>query len=403
MKIYSERIYTPDGAVDGTMTFEDGKVVSIQAGHDPEAIDASGKIIIPGVIDTHNHGGFGYSYRSGISDEEVDRLLLANASRGITGTFPTMFSTQHDMSGFQAAARAAVRKPRGARVLGIHSEGPWGSRVGEKGVNTGYAKVDMDYAKAMVESSDGWLKLVAIAPEVDHADEAIHYFVDNGVKVAMFHTNATYKQAMHGIEEGISVATHLGNVMTGLHHRDIGTFGAGLTTPSVTCELICDGYHVCNEMLGIVTKFKEQDQIVMISDNVEYAGVPAGNYRNLAESPESDRRVTTVTDEGKIVSMTGRLGGSGLSVLYGVNNLVKNVGLPIEQVVPYFSKNPARVYGLEGKGSLAEGYDADFVVVDDDFKVESTWVEGEKVYDAQTDNIPYNEEFVSANRIDDQA
>lgn len=402
MKVYSEKIYTPDGIINGTMVFENGKIVDIHEGKDADAIDESGKIIIPGVIDTHNHGGFGYSYQPGITDEEVDRLLLADASRGITGTFPTMFSSQKEVGGFKAAARAAKRKPRGARVLGIHSEGPWGSRVGEKGINTGYPAVDLDYARAMLEAGDGWLKLVAIAPEVDHADEAIHFFKDHGVKMAMFHTNATYKEAMHGIEQGIDVATHLGNVMTGLHHRDIGAFGAGLTTPSVTCEVICDGFHVCNEMLALILKFKEQDQIVMISDNVEYAGLPAGNYRNLREAEGSDRAITTVTEDGRILSMTGRLGGSGLSVLYDVSNLVRNVGLPLEQVVPYFSKNPARVYGLEGKGNLAPGYDADFVVIDEDFQVQSTWVEGEKVYDAQTDTVPMNEAFIQSTRIPDE-
>lgn len=393
MIIYSDRIYMEDGVKDGYLQIENGVFQAFYPAETSMEADRDwkGLRVIPGIFDTHNHGGFGVRINDGVTEDEVKIYLKGQASVGVTAVFPTTF----ELDAMRLVSRMADQSQDGAQILGIHSEGPWGARVGEKGVNTGYPAVDLDYARAMVEACGGKLKLVAIAPEVEGAKEAIDYFLSQGVTMAAYHTNATYQQANRGIDRGITVATHLGNVMTGLHHRDVGTMGACLLRDEVDCELICDGHHVCIPMLDIILRLKSHDKIIMVSDNVQYAGAPAGEYLREKQTEHSDRNVIFVTQEGLVISKSGRLSGSSKPVLYGMKNLVENLHMPLEEVIRLSSYNPCRKYGfLERKGSIREKKDADFVVITDDFQVVQTYCQGRKVYDQTTDRNLFNTRFL---------
>lgn len=396
MKFYkSKRIYTEKGIVDGFIGVENGKVASIITGTlDKPYEDFGDKRIIPGVIDTHNHGAVGYSFNESTTTKEVETCLLGEAAQGVTGIFPTVNQVEQ----FPLLADVADKEVTGAKILGIHSEGPWGSRVGEKGdpKNTYYKPVDLEYAKRMYEDGRGWLKLVAIAPEVDRALDAIHYFTSVGVTTSAYHTNANYEQANIGIDNGLTVATHLGNVMTGLHHRDVGTMGACILRDEVTCELICDGLHVSLPMVQLVLRMKDHDKIMMVSDNGNFLGAPVGHYQGTASNANNDRRTIFVTEDGFVVSESGRLSGSSKSVIYGIKNLVEVLGMDLEEVIRMSSFNVAKKYNLDGRGSIALDNFADFVVIDDEYEVLATFVEGRKVFDKETTNIEINPEFLKS-------
>ena len=96
----------------------------------------------------------------------------------------------------------------------------------------------------MVEKANGKLKLVALAAELPLASKAIKYLTDQGVRVSLAHTNCMYDEAKKAFKEGITVTTHTANVMTGIHHRNMGTLGAALLDDDVYNEVICDGKHV---------------------------------------------------------------------------------------------------------------------------------------------------------------
>ena len=147
---------------------------------------------------------------------------------------------------------------------------------------------------------------------------------------------------------------------------------------------------------------KNHDQIMMISDNVAFAGAPVGQYNGVlyGETEDSDRRELNVTEEGYVLSKTGRLSGSGLPVMFGVKNLVQKLHMNIEEVVKMSSANAARKYGLNTKGSLSLNKDFDAVVVDEDFNVKATFVEGRKVYDKDIEEIPFNPEFIKLYKLD---
>ena len=396
MIIHSKRIYMEDGLKAGYLKIE-GRVIKnfYEEGSDIKAdIDYGNNRIIPGIFDTHNHGGFGYDLIRSSSKEDIKNFLKAEASMGVVN----MLTTTSGPINIDLLADEVGKDQDGTRVLGIHSEGPWGSRVGEKGINNGYPKPDMEVAKQMVKDGKGNLKLVDIAPEVEGAIDVIKYFVSEGVKVGLYHTNANYEEANKGIDAGASTATHLGNVMTGLHHRDIGTLGACLFRDEVDCEMICDGLHISLPMIKLYLKVKDHDQLMMVSDNVIYANLPVGRYQGF--DTKSDRAFINITEDGFVLSDTGRLSGSSKSVLYGIGNLVEKLGVPMEECCKFFCYNPIRKYSdPTRKGALNIGKDADLVVISDDYKAIATYSEGRIVYDINTYEDTFKIEFIKERKI----
>lgn len=397
MKVQSTRIYMEDGCKAGVLTIENGKITAFTPGTDPEAVDYGDKRIIPGIFDTHNHAtcGFNPGEDFGTLEERkalVKGYLKALASQGTVNVFPTVTPVD------AIAAVAAVHDegPQdGANILGIHSEGPWLSRVGEKGIRTGWPEVSVETAKAMVEAGHGLLRLVALAPEIPGIEPVMEYFLSQGVDLAAAHSDNNYVQATAAYDKGVSVATHTGNVMTGLHHRDVGGLGAALLHEGVECEVICDGLHICNEMLKLYFRMKSTDRFMMISDLTVCSGGPVGRYKS--DSPEGDMNLTP---EGFLMSDAGRLRGSSQPVLYDIGNLVEKVGVPMETVLKMACLNPCKKYGFaDQKGSLAVGKDADFAVITDDYKAQCTYSEGRKVYDRDVDGIVLNEKYFEENRL----
>lgn len=393
MLIKSNRIYLENGVFSGYLLVEGKKIVNIYpatARIIPD-VDYQDLRIIPGIFDTHNHGGFGFGcFGDDLTEEKLKTLLKDYASMGVVNILPTTSGLEN----MDVIAKVAKQDYVGSKILGIHSEGPFGARVGEKGVNTGYPAVDFDYCQKMLEATNGLLKLVDVAPEVENGLEAIRFFASKGVQVGLYHTNANYQQACLGIKAGASVATHLGNVMTGLHHRDIGTLGACLLSDQVDCEMICDGLHICLEMIDIYLRLKNHDQLMMVSDNVNYAGLKPGRYLGTGQA-QSDRAYIHITEDGYVLSDSGRLSGSSKPVLFGIQNLVEKLHIPMEECCKFFCYNPIRKYAdPTQKGALNIGKDADFVVIDDDYQVVSTYSEGKKIYDRSTDEIVYNQAFI---------
>lgn len=382
----SSRIVCPNGVVNGYLVVDENRIYDVVEKTDiKNIVDYADNYILAGIFDTHNHGAFGYSLMGSENDKynEIKGYLNGIISQGVTAVFPTAH-----MDYFGALAEYASSVKSTAQILGIHSEGPWLNRVGEKGIRTGWPEVSLVTAKKMVDDAKGYLKLIALAPEIPGIEPIYQYFINNGVTVAMAHSDQNYEEAIASYDKGISVATHTGNVMTGLHHRDIGGLGASLLHPNVDCEIICDGKHVSLEMLKIYFKVKDYSKFMMISDNTPLAGAPIGEYKIF-----EDMKVT-ITEDGFCLSDTGRLMGSTLPVISGMRNLVMHLNIPIEIVSQMASLNPARKYGFsDTKGSLEKGKDADFIVVNDDYNVLNTYINGECVFDRNQNKVVFNPEF----------
>ena len=397
MYIRSKRIYVADGCVSGIISVEDGKIADILNYNAKVSVDieADAFRVLPGIIDTHNHGTMGYSLM-GVEDEaekekNVRGYLKGLASQGVTACLPTA-----DHALFKTIARVAKGEIDGARPIGIHSEGPYLNRVGEKGVDTGHPEVDLSYVKKMYEDSEGMLKLFAIAPELEGSKEVIEYLNSVGCRCAFAHSNMNYHEALEAFKWGISVTTHTANVMAGIHHRNMGGLGACLLNDDVYNELICDGLHVSNEMIELMLRVKNDpfNKVMMVSDNVPMGGAPIGRY-NLGGLGLQ----VNIDEKGYCLSDTGRLCGSTVPVIKGIKNLVENVGIGMRNVIKMSSANPAKVYGAVNKGSIEKGKDADLIVIDDDYNVLYTISEGRIVYDHQKDTDVFNDEFLAAYKI----
>lgn len=373
-----------DGVKDGFLFIENGKIRGYSSQiDDATVIDYGDLRIIPGIFDTHNHGTCGYGLLDNGTKEDVKGYLKGCASQGITGVFPTA-----GVSMISTVAQATAEENCGAQILGIHSEGPWLNRTGEKGIRSGWPVVSLDTARQMVSDGKGLLKLVAMAPEIPGIDPLAEYFLSEGITLALAHSDCNYSEASKAYKRGFSVSTHTGNVMAGMHHRDVGGLGAALLNDQVTCEVICDGMHICLEMLQIYFRLKSSEHFMMISDCTPFSGAPEGKYKGFEPG-----MTIQVTKDGFVLTETGRLMGSSQPVLYGIGNLVENLEMPMETVLPMFSLNPSRKYGfVETKGSIKAGKDADFVVISDDYQAVATYVMGRKVYDAEEGPV-FNGDF----------
>ena len=391
MIIYSERVCLPDGIRPAYLIEENGRIKAVagkEAGLKAD-VDYGNQRIIPGIFDTHNHGTHGYGLSGQVSEDPavqkptIRHYLKGLASQGVTSIFPTCA-----VGMIRSVSEVADEENEGADIVGIHSEGPWLNRVGEKGIKTGWPEVSLDTAKQMVADGQGKLKLVALAPEIPGIDPIIEYFLSQGVTLAYAHSDCTYEEAMAAYAKGITVATHTGNVMTGLHHRDIGGLGASLNNENVECEVICDGLHISLEMLKLYFKLKDPSRFMMISDCSGMAGAPIGQYKGWHPG-----MIISITPEGFCLSDTGRLCGSSKPVLYGIGNLVEKLGMPMSTVSRMASLNPAKFLGIDQRtGSLAEGKQADLAVIDDQYQCLMTMVEGRIVYDRNQDKDVFNPE-----------
>jgi N-acetylglucosamine-6-phosphate deacetylase len=389
--IKSDKIYFEEGVKNGYVVIKDGKFAEFKTNlaQGETCIDYTGYRIIPGIIDTHNHGVLGYGLKVNDGDTETDLeysvrgYLKGSAKFGLTGVFPT---AAHGV--FKTIVKIAKEEPFGTKVLGIHSEGPYLNRVGEKGRPRPFPTVDLDLVKQMIKDADGMLKLFALAPEIPGIDTVINLLKKNKVKIAFAHSDLTHDDTEVAIEKGVSVATHLGNVMTGIHHRDIGGCGALLMSPKVECEIICDGFHLSLYFVEMLLRVKDTSRFFMISDSSNLAGMKPGIYKGHF----SDVKVH-IDELGFIRDEDGRISGSSKSVLYGIGNLVEKLHIPMDTVLKMSSLNAANYYGFgDVKGSIKLGKDADFVVIDKDYHAVSTFVEGRKVYDVSQD-VDFNPRY----------
>ena len=227
---------------------------------------------------------------------------------------------------------------------------------------------------------------MTLAPEIEGADETIRWLRDHNIVAGAGHTLASDQQMQKAIAEGIQVSIHTGNAMRQIDRRDIGALGAALLDPDVICEIICDFYHIAPRMLEIMFRIKPMSGFIMISDSGPMSGLPAGVYTIRGHK-------RTISEAGLVLLEDGTIAGSSKNMLYGVRNLAKMLHKPIAEIVKMTSENPAVLFSLPHKGSITAGKDADLIVVDADFQLMKTFVEGRCAYQ-KGDILTVNPDFL---------
>ena len=345
-----------------------------------ERYDAQGRWVFPGFIDLHVHGGGGADTMDGTVDA-LQRIAEIHSAHGTTSLLATTMTESHERimeaarAVRQAMALSEASDWRGARVVGMHLEGPYVNPKRAGAQNTAFMRpADLQELGEIVAVLEEGFRLVTLAPELPGANEAIRYLRRAGVTVSMGHTDASFEEAMAAMHEGVAHVTHTYNAMRPLHHRDPGVVGAALLSgPSVLCEVIADGVHVHPRAIEALWRCKGAAGLCLITDAISAAGMPEGEY-------ELGRlKVTVKGQECRLDN--GALAGSVLTLDRAVGFMVREVGVPVHEAAMMASGNPARQLGLDTrKGSLRVGKDADVVVLDDEFQTIATWVGGRLVF-----------------------
>lgn len=369
----SNHILTEQGFQAGYLTVEDGKIVSVsslcQGGYE----DLGDLSVYPGIIDIHNHGFGGWSMTDPCEEKDIRGYAKALTTVGITGVLPTAKE-----AAFEAIASVMDQEYEGARVLGIHSEGPFWARGGENTVGESWPAPSVKETERLVKLAGGKMAVMALAPEVPGAYEVIRYLHEHKIRVACCHTKAKAQDIYDAHQKaGLDIATHLGNGMQGIHHRDVGALGALLLLDDIRYEVITDLNHICPDMLRIMFRLQPYDKFCLISDSNFIAGLPAGVYMRYG-------REMYANEKGLILNSDGRICGSGKWVLHNIGQLVKYVGVSEEEAVKMASINPAAYLGIDHiTGSIRPGKKADLAVVDASFTCRRTYVGGELVFDRE--------------------
>lgn len=362
-----------------SLTVRDGVIEGI-GGPCPEGarrVDAAGKNLIPGLIDTHFHGALGNCF--GRTDASGIRTVAAfEAAQGITSIIPAVSATaDENIFASLAAVQEAMSAPTGgARVEGIHLEGPFLSKNYRGGQWERYLQTpSVEKLRHYYEASGGALRIMTLAPECENGLDVVREAKNLGVAIALGHTGADFDTAKAAVDCGASLSTHTFNGMVPFHHRTPGVLGEVLTDDRVSCEVIADFVHLHPATILLICRAKGMDRVHLVSDSMFATGLPDGDY------PEEDR-VRHIRN-GACVLDDGRISGSTYPVAFGMRNLVK-IGIPLEQAVMAASRNPARDAGILGHtGTLTPGKRADLVLLKEDLFPAATFVDGEPVFTAE--------------------
>ena len=337
---------------------------------DGEVIDCDGLMMLPGFVDIHTHGAIGYEAKDG-SFGALEALSRFEAEHGITAFLPTT-STQsvEELKTAVKAIAEAKMLVSGAKIGGIHMEGPYFSMKYKGAQNPEYIRYPNADEFFEINKSSGYLvKLISIAPENEGAEEFIKA-VKGQVKVAAGHTDADYDTMVKAIGFGVTHLTHSFNAMRGLHHRNPGAIGAAIDS-DIFCELICDGMHVHPAMVRLFYKAVGAERLVLISDSLRSAYLPDGEYDSCG--------LKIFVKDGKATLEDGTIAGSS-STLFDCFRQAVSFGIPLEDAVRAATYNPAKAVGIDNEyGVIKNGRSADFILIDDFLNLKAVYVNGKKI------------------------
>ncbi len=379
MIIQSKRVWVATQFLPMQLEIENNKIKAIHA-YDTLKVDVDygTNRIVPGFIDVHIHGGFGYDTNEPIF-EGMQMLQSRIIEEGVTSFLPTTITQSEEVltAALENVAKVIENPAVGANILGVHFEGPY-LNMKYKGAQPGehIVKPSIEQFKRFQAAAKGNIKLITMASEEDDNFELLHYLNETGVVASLGHTGATYEEALLGFANGVKSITHVYNGMSAYHHRDMNVQGASLRVHDVFGEIIVDGNHAHFAAVNNYMVAKGKDRVILITDALMAKGSPAGSEFIFGGHP------IKVLPSGAAWLMDGNsLAGSTLRMNRGVQNIIEHVGLDWEYAINASSLNPARLLRVDDhKGYLKAGYDADFVVLNDDFDVVATYVLGQALY-----------------------
>ncbi len=342
----------------------------------PERI-ITAEIVAPGLIDLQVNGGFGVE--AGDDPAALRTLAARLPATGVTAFLPTIVSAPAGWYPRVLEAFAAAHGAGGARLLGLHLEGPFlaASRKGAHRQEWIDAASDDLFAFLLEQPA---LRLMTLAPERPGGLERIRRLRERGVIVSLGHTDATYQTFLAGVDMGAVMATHLYNAMSPFQHRQPGAAGAALTDDRVTVGLIADGIHAHPASLQLAVRAKGPERIALVTDMMAAAGMPAGRYWLGGQEVITDGIAARLPD--------GTLAGAVLTMDAALRNIVAWTEATPAEALRMASEVPAHLLGRPDLGRIAPGATADLALFDQDLCVVATIVGGQIVYQREGREAP---------------
>ena len=357
----------------------DSRIRTIGENGAGEAISLpQGAVVLPGFIDQHIHGAGGSDGMDG-TVEDIAIIAKTVASEGTTAFLvTTMTQSPENITKAMQAVKAyqSANSKEGARVVGVHLEGPFIAAAHKGAQPLEYVKTpDIKVFDEYNAASGNAIRIVTLAPEVEGAEEFIKHLSASGIVPSIGHTGAKYVDIAKAVSNGACNVTHTYNAQTALHHREIGTVGSAMLIDELNCELIADTIHVSVPAMQLLIKNKPADKLTLITDAMRAKGLPDGVSELGGQ--------TVYVKNGEARLEDGTLAGSVLRMNRAIQNIVEKVGVPFTQAVDFATINPAKNLKIDNDtGSIKIGKRADFTVLNGNYDVLLTVRDGEIVYQA---------------------
>jgi N-acetylglucosamine-6-phosphate deacetylase len=379
--ITAVRLLTPTEVIEHpVVVVEDERIVALGARDHivvPDGArhhDFPDKILAPGFIDVHIHGGSGHDVME-VNPSALAAIERGMVKHGVTSYLPTTVTaplpdTLRSLEHLGKVIRMASDNAGRSRPLGIHLEGPFISHA-KRGVHPpqNLLPPSPETLRGLYQAAGGTVSMLTIAPELDGGLETIADAVSLGIHVSLGHSNATLFEANAGIDAGARHATHTFNAMRPLDHREPGILGAALSDDRITADLIADGLHVAPTVIKLFLRMKGMDRAVLITDAISATGMPDGKYKLGGFEVEV---------KGDRCDLDGKLAGSVLTLDRAIRNVMGFASLTLANAIRLVTLNPARLVGVShAHGTLAPGRVADVVVLTPSGEVVATMVAGQ--------------------------
>lgn len=353
----------------------EGKIMRVDTGDLPtlegeyERIDGRGHLLVPGMIDVHIHGANGFDMMDG-TEESIQEVSRQCALTGCTSFLATsVSSTMEDLLEMIRSVKRVIGQEVGAKIAGIHLEGPYLNPKRKGMQNEKYLRhPNIEEMKIIFQEAGSLIKMVTIAPELPGGMDLIFFLKEQGVVIAIAHSDATYEEAKQAFASGASHVTHCFNGMRPIHHRDPGLIVAAFEEKHVSLQAIVDNVHLHPAIIRLIHNLKGPEGMVLITDALQAMGMGDGNYLFGGHH---------VTVSGGIARLEdGTLASSTVTMNEALRYTVET-GIPLIDAVQMASNTPANILGFQQKGEISSGFDADLVLLDDEFQVLWTMVGGQ--------------------------
>lgn len=370
------KIVLKDRIIEGDILVVDGIIKDISekksnevCSSETKSINLDGKYVVPGFIDIHIHGSNGADAMDGTTDalRTISSYVVTKGTTKFLAT--TLTSSKEELINvLKIAGELQNKELDGATIFGVHMEGPYFDIEYKGAQNEKYMKPATEKEiKEYLDVKPGLVKLMSLSPHTEQSIETIKFLRENNVIVSVGHSAAKFNDVMKAIDAGLSHSTHTFNGMRGINHREPGVAGAALISDKINAEVIFDKIHIHPEIVRLMLKAKGTDKVVCITDAMAATGLPEGDYK-LGELD------VYVKDNQARLKSNDSLAGSVLTLDKAFRHIME-LGYSIHDAVRVTSTNAAIEFGINA-GSIEVGKDADFAILDENYNVDMTVVNG---------------------------